>query len=92
MDVAKDTAVAANDNNAVGTVVPLSSTKDKDVYVGLSVAFEGACVGPFADVAGESTAASLLMPPRRPLSRFVPPPRFALLPPPLTLPPPLCCR
>jgi hypothetical protein len=78
------------------------------------VAFEGACVGAFADGAGESTAASVLLPPRcrrhqaatdvtlsrcrhhrsiraaataLPPSRCAPPPRFALLPPPLTLPP-----
>jgi hypothetical protein len=33
------------DNDAISTVIPLSSTKDKGAYVGMSVAFEGACVG-----------------------------------------------
>ncbi len=56
------TAVAANDDNVIGTVVPLSSTKDKDAYVGALVAFKGACVGTFADGAGESAAASVLQP------------------------------
>ncbi len=88
VDVATGTAAAANDDNAVGTVVPPSSTKDEDAYVGALVAFEGTCVGAFADGAGESTAASVLLPPRRLPSRFAPPPSFTLPPPPLTLPPP----
>ena len=37
------------DDNAVGTVFPLSSTKDKGAYLGLLVAFEGACIGAFVD-------------------------------------------
>ena len=68
VDVATGAAVAPDDDDAVGTVVPPSSTKDEDAYVGASVAFEGACVGAFADGAGESAAASVLLPPRRPPS------------------------
>ena len=64
VDVSTGAAVAANDNNNVGAVLPPSSTKDKDVYVGASVAFEGACVGTFADSDSESTAVSVLLPPR----------------------------
>jgi hypothetical protein len=64
VDVSTGAAVAANNNNAVGTVVPPSSTNGEDAYVGASVAFEGGCVGAFADGAGESTAASALLPPR----------------------------
>ncbi len=86
VDVAKGAAITANDDNAVGTVVPPSSTKDEDAYVGGSVAFEGACVGAFADGAGESATASVLLPLRRPPSRCTPPPSVALPPPPLTLP------
>ena len=62
--VAAGGAVAADDNDAVGTVVPPSSTKDEDAYVGASVAFKGACVGAFTDGASESAAASVLLPPR----------------------------
>jgi hypothetical protein len=43
VDVATGAAVA--DDDAISTVVPPSSTKDEGAYVGLSVAFEGACVG-----------------------------------------------
>ncbi len=43
MDVATGAAVA--DDEAVSTVIPPSSTKDEGAYVGVSVAFEGACVG-----------------------------------------------
>ncbi len=43
VDVASGAAVA--DDDAVSTVVPPSSTKDEGAYVGVSVAFEGACVG-----------------------------------------------
>ncbi len=57
-------AIAANDNNAVGTVVPLSLTKDEDAYVSASVVFEGVCVGAFVDGAGKPAAASALLPPR----------------------------
>ncbi len=57
-------AVAANNNDAVFAVVPLSLTNDKDEYVGASEAFEGMCVGAFADGASESAAASALLPPR----------------------------
>jgi hypothetical protein len=64
VDVATGAAVAANDNNAVGAVVPPSSTKDKDAYLSALAAFEGACVGAFADGAGKSAAASVLLPPR----------------------------
>jgi hypothetical protein len=119
VDVSTGAAVAANNNNAVGNVVPPSSTNEEDAYVGVLVAFEGRCVGAFADGAGESTAASMLLPPPLtlplpsphrqaaanvalsrcrnhrslraaatvlPLSRCAPSPRFALPPPPLTLP------
>ncbi len=64
VDVSTGATVTADDNNAVGAVVPPSLTKDKDAYVGASVAFKGACVGAFPDGAGESTAASVLLPPR----------------------------
>jgi hypothetical protein len=64
VDVSTGAAVAANSNNAVGAVVPPSLTNDEEVYVGASVAFEGVCVGAFADSAGESAAASALLPPR----------------------------
>ena len=87
VDVSTGAAVAANNVDAVGTVVPLSSTNDKEAYVGVSVAFEGVCIGAFANGAGESAAASALLPPRPPL-RCAPPPRFALPQLPLTLPPP----
>ena len=43
MDVATGAAVA--DDNAISTVISPSLTKDKGVYVGVLVAFEGACVG-----------------------------------------------
>ena len=64
MDVATGDAVAADDDNAVVAVVPPSSTKDKGAYVGALVAIEGACVSAFTDGAGESAAASVLLPPR----------------------------
>jgi riboflavin synthase alpha subunit len=64
VDIAACGAVAADDDDAVDAVVPPSSTKDEDAYVGASVAFEGACVGAFADGADESAAASVLLPPR----------------------------
>jgi hypothetical protein len=63
VDVATGAAVAANDDDAVGAVIPPSSTKDEGAYVGASVAFEGACVSAFADGANESAAASVLLPP-----------------------------
>ena len=43
VDVSTGAAVA--DDDAVSTVVPPSSTKDEGAYVGVSVAFEGVCVG-----------------------------------------------
>ncbi len=64
VDIAACGAVAADDDNAVDAVIPPSSTKDEDAYVSASVAFEGACVGAFADGADESAAASVLLPPR----------------------------
>ena len=64
MDVAAGGAIAADNDDALGSVVPPSSTKDKDAYVGALVAFEGACVGAFTDGASESTTASVLLPPR----------------------------
>ena len=64
VDISTGAAVAADDNDAIGAVVPPSSTNDEDAYVGASVAFKGVCVGAFADGAGESIAASALLPPR----------------------------
>ena len=49
MDIAAGNIFAANDDDAVNAVFPLSSTKDKDAYVGVLVVFEGACVIAFAD-------------------------------------------
>jgi hypothetical protein len=63
VDVTTGTAVAADNNNAISTVVPPSSTKDEGAYVGVSVAFEGACVSAFTDGAGESATASVLLRP-----------------------------
>ena len=54
VDVPTGAAVAASNNDVVRAVVPLSLTKDKDVCVGASVAFEGTCVGAFAGDAGKS--------------------------------------
>ena len=56
MDVAVGAPIAANDNNAIGAIVPPSSTKDKDTHIGMLVAFEGTCIGAFVDGAGGSTA------------------------------------
>ncbi len=64
VDVSKGAAVTAHDYDALGLVVPQSSTKDKDTYIGALVAFEGVCVGAFADGAEESATASALLPPR----------------------------
>ncbi len=64
VDIAVDSAVAANNNDAVDAVVPPSLTKDEDAYICAVVVFEGACVGAFADGAGKSAAASVLLPPR----------------------------
>ncbi len=64
VDVSTGATVAADDNDAIGAVVPPSSTNDEDPYVGTPVAFEGVCVGAFVDGAGESAAASALLPPR----------------------------
>jgi hypothetical protein len=94
---AGDAVIADNDNavDAVDDVVPPSSTKDEDVYVGASVAFKGVCVGAFADGAA---AADVPLPRCRhrrslgvaatalPPSCCAPPPCFALPPPPLTPP------
>ncbi len=85
-----------NDNDAVNAVVPPSSTKGEDAYAGVSVAFEGVCIGAFANVA---TAADIALSRCRrdaatalPPLRCALPPRFALPPPPLTLPLPPCRR
>jgi hypothetical protein len=93
VDIAAGDAVAADDDDAVDAVVPPSSTKGEDAYVGASVAFEGAAAA--ADVAllrcryrRSLRAAAPALPP----SRCAPPPRFALPPPPLTLPLPPCRR
>ena len=64
VDISTGAAVTANNNDGVGAVVPPSMTKDEDPYVSVSVAFEGVCIGAFVDGAGESTAASDLLPPR----------------------------
>ncbi len=63
VDVSTGAAVAADDDDAVSAVVPPSSTNEEDLYVDKLVAFEGMCIGAFADGASESTAASTLMPP-----------------------------
>ena len=49
MDVATGAAITVDDNYAVGTIVPLSSTKDKGAHIIALVAFEGTCVGVFTD-------------------------------------------
>ncbi len=54
-------AAATNNDNAVGAVVPLSLTNDENAYIGASVAFEGMCIGAFADGAGKFAAASTLL-------------------------------
>jgi hypothetical protein len=64
VDISTGAAIAADNDDAISAVVPPSSTNDKDAYVGTSVTFEGVCVGAFADGAGESAAASALLPPR----------------------------
>ncbi len=56
------TTVTAQDNKSISAVIPLSSTKDEDTYVGALVAFKGVCAGVFADSASESAAASTLLP------------------------------
>ena len=48
VDVASGATVTANNDNADGAVVPLSSTEDKGVYVGASAEFEVACFDAFA--------------------------------------------
>jgi hypothetical protein len=96
--IAAGDAVAADNDNAVDAVVPPSLTKDEDAHIGASVAFEGVCVGAFADGATAADVALSLCRHHRslraaatalPPSRCAPPPRFALPPPPL-MPP--CCR
>ena len=62
VDVSTGATVAADDDNAISTVIPPSSTKDKEAYVGASVAFQGACLGAFTDSAGDSAAAFALLP------------------------------
>ena len=98
MDIAAGDAVTADNDDAVDAVVPPSSTKDEDAYVGAPVAFEGVCVSAFADGAAAADVALSRCRHRRslraaatalPPSRCAPPPRFALPPPPLTPP---CCR
>ena len=67
VDIAACGAVAADDNDAVDAVIPPSSTKDEDAYVGASVAFEGTCVGAFMD------GAAVALPPDQDLSHTLPP-------------------
>jgi len=90
--------VAADNDDAVDAVVPPSSTKDEEAYVGASVAFEGVCVSAFAEGAAAADVALSRCRYRCSLraaataltqSRCAPLPHFALLPPPLTPP---CCR
>ncbi len=57
VDIAAGNADAADNDDAVDDVVPPSSTKDEDAYVGASVAFEGVCVGAFADGAAAANVA-----------------------------------
>ena len=64
VDISRGAAVAANNNDAIGAVAPPSSTNDEDAYIGALVAFESVWVSAFADGAGESAAASALLPPR----------------------------
>ncbi len=52
MDITTGAAVAAAAADAIGNAVPPSSTKNKDTYVGVLVAFKGACIGAFAEGAG----------------------------------------
>ncbi len=59
MDIAAGNAVTANNDDAVDAVVPLSSTKDEDAYVGTLVAFEGVCIGAFTDGAAAANVALL---------------------------------
>ena len=63
VDVSMSAAIAADNDDAVGAVVPPFSTDDKDAYLGASVVFKGVCIGAFADSAGEFAAASALLPP-----------------------------
>jgi hypothetical protein len=57
VDIAAGDAVAADNDDAVDAVVPPSSTKDEDSYVGALVAFEGVCIGAFADGAAATNVA-----------------------------------
>ena len=66
MDISTGAAVA--DGNAVSTVVPPSSTKDEGAYVGVSVAFEGVCVG------GRRCFVDCCLPPPQPTLYPLPPP------------------
>ncbi len=98
VDILAGNAVAANENDAVDAVVPPSSTKDEDAYVGASVALEDACFSPFADGAAAADVALSRCHHRRSLHaaatalpplRCAPLRRFKLPPPPLTPP---CCH
>ncbi len=64
LDVSTGGAVAANDDDAFGAVLPPSSTNDKDAYNSALAALEGMCISAFTDGASESTTASALLPPR----------------------------
>ena len=44
VDIATGNAVTADNDDAVDAVVPPSSTKDEDAYVGAPMAFEDVCV------------------------------------------------
>ena len=64
VDVSTGLAIAADNDNAVGPVVPPSLTNDEDTYAGASVTFDGMCIGTFVNSANESASASALLPPR----------------------------
>jgi hypothetical protein len=66
VDVSTGAAVA--DDDAVSTVVPPSSTKDKGAYVGVSVTFEGVCVG------GRRCFVDCCLPPLQTTLYLLPPP------------------
>ena len=46
VDVFTGAAVAADDDDAIGAVLPPSSTNDKYAYVSALMAFEGVCIEP----------------------------------------------
>jgi hypothetical protein len=106
VDVSTGAAVAVNDNDAIGAVVPSSLTNDKDAYA-LTLPpppcrrwrccrrHAGALPPtPTLRCRAAATTADAATAAALPPSRCAPLPRFALLPPPppLTLPLPPCRR